>query len=334
MAGLLKELWIDLLIGDVDEFFDNDHFLSHGADMSYAVDNDRINFTYKGPRPGIVKNFRTNGSTELSAYLRTDIPEYVDLDNYSTEQMVLPRVDLFALPYDKKASLLEDMRRALIDRIAVDGIWNIAPASNQTQTPVIAAAATNPDAGDGYDAIVRTDITNLRILLDIQYPGLKNADWQLMVDSYTYWYLVNNDDILKAQYSNSAPIGAILSKISSGGATGKAMGREPIPLQIAGFTLYCDDRTPWYDADDSTKFAYDPSSPNYTVDTDFKSAVAYVPGQTFCKALGSTELFDQNNHPGKQADLASFLTRAYVGPWGQTATNLKHAGAILRKPHS
>ncbi|PHN00602.1 hypothetical protein [Flavilitoribacter nigricans] len=331
MAGLLKELWIDLLIGDVDEFFDNDHFLSHGANMSYAVENDRINFTYKGPRPNIVKNFRTDGDTELDVYMRTDVADYVDLDNYSTEQMVLPRVDLFALPYDKKQSLLQDMRLALVDRIAVEGIWNIGPAATATKTPVISAATANPDAGDGYDAIVRSDITNLRILLDIQYPGLKNADWQLMVDSYTYWYLVNNDDILKAQYSNSAPIGAILSKISNGGLTGKAMGREPIPLQIAGFTLYCDDRTPWYKASDSTKFAY---GATYTVDTDFKSAIAYVPGQTFCTALGSTELFEQNQHPGKQADLASFLTRAYIGPWGQTASNLKHAGAILRQPHS
>lgn len=328
MAGLLKELWIDLLIGDADTFFDNDHFLSHGANMSYAVENDRINFTYKGPRPGVTKNFRTNGSTELTAYLRTDIPDYVDLDNYSTDQMVLPRVDLFALPYDKKTSLLADMRAALINRIAVEGIWNIGPAATTAKTPVIAAAAANADAGDGYDAITRADIKNLRVLLDKQYPGLKNADWQLMLDVDAYWYLVDTDDVLKAQYQQSAPIGAILSKIS-GGST--AMGREPIPLQIMNFTIYCDSRTPWYNASNSNKFAYGAS---YTVDTDFKSAIAYVPNETFCVALGTTELFAQDNHPGKQADLASFLTRAYIGPWGQTASNFKHAAAILRRPHS
>lgn len=331
MAGLLKELWIDLLIGDVDEFFDNDHFLSHGANMSYAVDNDRIDFTYKGPRPNIVKNFRTDGSTELPVYLRTDVPEYIDLDNYSTEQMVLPRVDLFALPYDKKASLLDDMRRSLIDFIAEEGMWTVGPTANAAKTPVIAAAAANADAGDGYDAITRADIKNLRVLLDKQYPGLKNADWQLIVDVDAYWWLVDNDDVLKAQYQQSAPIGVLLSKMNGGN---KAMGREPIPLSIMNFTLYCDSRTPWYAAANSTKMTYNKTTPNYTDGTDFKSAVAYVPNETFCVALGSTELFEQNQHPGKQSDLASFLTRAYIGPWGQTASNFKHAGAILRRPHS
>lgn len=334
MAGLLKELWIDLVIGDMDLFFDNDHFLSHGVNMNYAVENDRVNFTYKGPRPGVTKNFRTNGSTELTVYMRTDVPDYVDLDNYSTDQMVLPRVDLFALPYDKKASLMEDCRMALVDAMATEGLWNIGPAANAAKTPVIAAATANPDAGDGYDAITRDDILNLRKLLDKKYPGKKFADWQLVIDVDAYWYLVANDAQLKAQYDNSAPIGALMTKLGGAGRTGTANGREPIPLQIYNFTLWCDNRTPWYDADDSTKFAYNATTPNYTVDTDFKSALAYIPNESFVTALGATEMFDLNNHPGKQADLASFLSRAYIGPWGQTAANLKHLGAILRKPHS
>lgn len=333
MAGLLKELWIDLLIGDVENFFQNDTFLSHGVNMSYAVENDRINFTYKGPRPGITKNFRTNGTTTLPVYMRTDVPEYVTLDNYSTDQMVLPRVDLFALPYDKKQSLLQDMRNALVARIADEGIWDIGPAANQATTPVLAVPTGNADAGDGYDAITRTDIVTLRKALDKQYPGLKDAKWVLMLDVDAYWYLVDNDSLLNAQYANSAPIGALLSRMQGNtGRTGVAgMSREPIPLEVANFTIMCDGRTPWYLHTNSTKIAY---GGTVTPGTHFKSAIAYVEQLTFCTGLGTTELFDLPGEPSKQADLASFLTRAYVGPWGTTASNLRHAAALLRRPHS
>lgn len=329
MAGLLAELWLDLLIGDTEEFFQNDVFLSHGVDMSYAVENDRINFAYKGPRPGIVKNFRSNGSTTLPVHDRTDVADYLDLDNFSTEQFMLPRVDLFALPYDKRQSLVADSRAALIDYIATEGMWNVAPPADSAKTPVIKTPSGNAEnTTDNYKKITDADILTLRLELDKKYPGLKNANWMLAVDVNTYWDLVSTIGLLKDQYAYKANRGNILSGDMSGNM------RTPIPLEIYNFTLWADDRTPWYDASDDTKLAYNASSPNYTVGTDFKSAFAYVPNLSFCTALGSAEVFETLRDAGKQADFVSYLIRAAITPWGQTAANLKYMGAILRIPHA
>lgn len=327
MADLLREIWPGILVGDEETFFENNTFLSHGVNMNYAVDNDRINLAYKGGRPNIHVNFRTDGTTTLPIFDREDTPDFIEMDNFSTDRMILPKVDLYALPYNKWDSLLADARLALVESIAVRGMWKVGPQSDTAKTPIHVIDSGNPEASDAHKAILRKDIVALRIRLDNQYPGLKDAKWHLVVDNAAYWYLVDNDDVLKAQYAQNAPIGILLSRINGGAS--KAQGREPIPLEIGNFMLYADNRTPWYKASDSTKFALGAS---YNSATDFKSAIAYVENKTFCAGLGTTEMFDNLRDPGMQADLASFLTRAYVGPWGSTDANLMHAGAILRRP--
>jgi|GEM_PF-3106423 len=317
MAGLLKELWIDLLIGDEAEFFENDTFLSHGMNMSYAVDNDRINFAYKGPRPAIVKNFRTNGTTELTSFIRTDVADHVVLDNYSTQKIVLPHVDLFALPYEKKNSLMVDARLALVASIADEGIWKIGPGSDTANTPIIVVDAANASAQDNYDSITRADIVKLRIEMDLKYPGLKSAEWFLMMDTNAYWQLLATDTVLQQQYGFSSAVGMIMNT--------KSM---PAYIEIADFKIWRDSRTPWYDAT-NVKLAY---GATITPGTHRKSAIAYIRNETFCNALGSTEMFGPVISAGKQAEETSFLSRAYVGPWGVTAANFKYAGAIIRTP--
>jgi len=320
MPDLIKSIWIDLLIGDKEEFFENDTFLSHGMNMSYAVENNEINFSYKGPRPGVTKNFRSDGMTELPIHDRTDTPEKVGLDNYSTDQFMLPKVDLFGLPYDKKASLMEDSRLALLESIAVEGLWAISPAAHIAgQTPIIKADSANGAATDNYDLILEADIMNLRIALDKAYPGLKKANWMLAVDTDAYWGLVKNSTILAEQYKFQMSTGNILS--------------DTPDLKIFNFTIWCDDRTAWYNHSTEQKIAYNATTPGYTVGTSWKSALAYVPNKTFCTAIGTTQMFDKLNDPAKQADFVSFLSRAYVGPWGETAANLKYVGAIQRRPN-
>lgn len=314
MANLLTEVWPGILIGDKDKFFENETFLSHGRNMNAFVENDRINFAYKGGRPGVTKNFRTDGTTKLPIFQRTDIPDYVDMDNYSTDVVQLPKVDLYALPYDKWSSLLDDSRAALQDRIATEGLWNIGPAANAAKTPIVTTADGNAEADDGYEGITEVELKALRVKLDKQYPGRKNAEWFLVVDVSAYWQMVNTIAVLKEQWYRQT--------------AGNVFSDLPM-LKLYNFMIWADDRTPWYKASDSTKYAYGAA---YTVDTDFKSAVAYVRNETFVTGLGTTEVFDNLRDPETQSDMASFLTRAYIGPWGKTTANLELAGAILRKP--
>lgn len=316
MANLIPDVWIDYLIGDEDEFFNNDRFLSHGKNLNAFVENDYINFAYKGGRPGVTKNFNTNGSTELPVFLRTDVDDKVQLDDYSTDQLVIPSKDMQLLSYNKKMSMMSDARLALIAEIAAEGLWKVGPV-NGAKTPVITTPTTNTNGADGYEQLTRADFIKLRVALDKIYPGRAKMTYWAVVDVQAYWDLVTNDDVLKAQWGYMIQAGKVYS-----------VDELPI-LNIAGFNIYADERTAWY-SNVNTKLAY---GATITPGTHLKSCLVYADQESFFTALGSTELFDQNRHPGKQADLASFRTRAYVGTMGATAANFKHLAAILRTPN-
>jgi hypothetical protein len=210
-------------------------------------------------------------------------------------------------------SMMSDARLALLAEIAKEGMWKIGP-TNATKTPVFTTPSTNTNGADGYEQLTRAEFVKMRKALDGIYPGKANLTYWAIVDVDAYWDLVTNDDILKAQWGYLLQAGKVY-----------ALNELPI-LNIAGFNIYPDNRTPWY-TNVTTKLAY---GATITPGTHLKSCVIYADQESFFTALGSTELFDQNRHPGKQADLASFRTRAYIGPFGATAANYLHMGAILR----
>lgn len=306
---LEKELWVDMLIGDREEFFSDDEFLADGVDMSYAVDkNEHIHFAYKGPRPNVTKN----PTYPLTKFKRTDIPESVKIDAYATDVIEVPAIDVHALPYDKKQSLLEDSRLALRAEIASEGIWAVAPADNSSsQTPVVNTSGTTVD-GNGYKLIVKEDLKALRTELDLKYPGLKNMQWVLLLDPASYWGLVNDDPNLQIQFAINDMRGSVGSN-------------QPL-TNYYNFRIRCEGRTPWYSST-GTKLPYGATP---TIGLDLPSATAYVSNKSFCTGLGSTDMFNQDNEPCYQADFASFLQHAYVGPWGMDPTKYKHMGAIIR----
>jgi hypothetical protein len=314
---LIPSVWIPYFIGDSDQFFNDDTFLADGVSQQQYVNNDEINFTYKGTdmdEDDIVEDFTTDGTSELGIHMREDVPDKIAMTSFSTKQIVIPSDDMLLLPYDKKTSLFNNARAALKRRIAMKGIHLIAPV-NSAKTPVILIPTGNTNGTDGYKLVTRTDFITLRKLLDKKYPGKNKSTWKAMVSTDVYWDLIANDSILAAQYGQQIKPGDILT--------------SPV-LNIANIMIYVDDRTAWY-TDANTKLAYG-STP--TPGTHLPSIQVYFPKETFINGLGATEFFSQEKHPGKQADLASFRTRAYVGPWGQTAGNFQHAGAILRRPNN
>lgn len=315
--NLIPDIWIGYLIGDKEEFFNDDAFLADGVDLSYTVENDYVNFAYKGTdidEGDIVEDFVTDGDSELETHVRTDTAEKYKLKAYSTPQLVIPYEEMQLLPYDKKVSMMDNARDAVRRKIATRGIYDIAPV-NSAKTPVISIPSGNTNGGDGYKQVTRADFITLRKLLDAKYPGLIGRNYKAIVDIDTYWDLVNNDSILAAQYANQVKAGDILN--------------TPM-LSIANFIIMADNRTAGYTSV-SAKLAF---GATFTPGTHLKSVQVYFPKKTFATALGSTKLFSNPDDAGKQADVTSFRTRAYAGPWGETASNFKHAAAILRIPNT
>ncbi|MEY4904803.1 MAG: hypothetical protein RLZZ292_2618 [Bacteroidota bacterium] len=320
--ALLKQSWLATLWDNNHFYFQNDKFLRLAADISHAVfsenGNEFINFQYAGPDPGsalFTDNFRTNGTTELPIYDPVDVPERVKMYRTSTPQMMIPAIDLYALPYDKKGSVSLRTSRAMMDKLVRTGIYNVAPQSNTQNCPVINVDATNAtNTLDGKKKLLSKDLVSMRVKLDNRYPDLIGYKWTLLVDIESYWDLIFNDPILSQQQIYQGMYGKVMTDLPD--------------ISIANFNIVCDGRVPFY-----TGGAKKPVATAYTLTAaDSKAAIVLMDQMTFCKAFSTIEYFDQLRHPGKQADFSSAAQQYYLGPWGEQPANFRYAGAILRTP--
>lgn len=309
--ALTREFWTKTLVGkDNEHLYDNNWILQKGVKMDSFVDAyDVLHFTHKGTFGQLIKN----PTYPLPRASRVDIPDSISLEPYATEQFILPAVELHALPYDKRKSVLNDQREEISNGLASEGVWNIGPYENTPQTPMIDASG-NVSAMDGYRIIEPDDIVKLRIALNRAYPKLKNAAWNLVLDSVSFWTIVSKNEVIKTQMMYRNMVGKV---------------NIDAEVDLYGFNLICDDRTAFYDSTNSRRMPYG-STP--VQGTDFMSANAFVDNKSYITALGSTKFFDDRNDSGMQADMGSFLKHAYIGNMsGDNQTNLKYMGGILRK---
>lgn len=303
---LKKQQWVNLLVGKNNEFLHNNSwFLAFAISMQMYVENGFINFTHKGTIPGVTKN----PSYPLTKINRADIPDRIPLAPYATDQFVLPRVDIHALPYDKRPTILEDHRVALLDEIVSEGIWNVSPYEDTVRTPLVESTGS---VINGYKTITGKDIIKLRKRLNKAYPALKNHRWGMAMDSDSYYALIDSDPAIQMQIAQQARIGEVnVNKIN-----------------YHNFEIYEDNRTPFYDGTTQQRLVYG-STP--VAGTDLPSATVFAYRKTFASGIGKTKFFDDKDDSSYQADMGSFLTHAYVGPLSEDLeTNLVFMGGILR----
>lgn len=307
--GLQKEVWLEALQGANDQLFDSDLFLSDGVDYDMFVENGYVNFAHKGDLPIISKN----PTYPLSVATRTDTPDRVAVSPYASPLMRLPQVDLFALPYDKRTSLMADYSAAMLDRFVSEGVWATSPYQNTPETPIV--DSTGAAGADGLKLIVTADIAALRKKLDAQYPALAGKQWVLMLDTESFWALVSSDEVLKLQQGNQTAKGA--GNFGSGG------------LMYYNFEIRVEGRQPLYSTGATP--TRQPYGTAFASGTNCKSATAYVKNLSFCRARTAPEIFEESKTAAFQADLVSFLMHGYIGPFSENLqSNLKYLGAIRR----
>lgn len=303
-----RRVFIKLLRGRDNEYLHDNWLLKTFMNVDrYVNDNDEIDFAHKGTMSGRpVKN----ATYPLPFAKRQDIPDSIKLNYYSSPVGLMPKVDLHALQYDKKKSELKDMRDDLMEDIVTEGLWNCSPFEDTNKTPMI--QATGPVV-NGYKTIVGDDLKRLRIVFNQRMPRYKNKKWHLILDSESYWGLAHGNDILKAQMKMKQVGDVNVSEIN-----------------YLGFCLHEDDRMPYYGASNRQRLPYGATP---VIGSDIRGATAYVDNYTFMAGFGRLELFDQKNNPVYQADMASYLQWAYVGPYSKDArTNLSAMGGIYSTP--
>lgn len=301
-----EEVWMGLLVGeDRSEFFKRDWFLRMGRNWQQYAENNVLHFTHIGAVPVVKKN----ATYPLSVAQRTDTADDVSMAYYSTDATRIPDVDLFALPYDKKDSILADHRTVIQDEIASEGIWNVSPFEDTSATPIV-EATTGTDLSDGHKPITRSSIATLRKRVNIEYPGLKNRRWVMIMDPVAFWNLIDSDTVIAQQMGYNQKLGEV-----------------GVPMvKIYGFEIYEDARVPYYDGTTKERKAFG----SVIGGTDLPMATVFVADHSFGLALGETKPFIEVSAT-YQAEVISFKQHAIISPLSSDLeTNLKYVGGILR----
>lgn len=159
-VGLRKEVWTGEL---VKRFTHKGTFLDGVPDYSRYVGNEVIHLVAVGVHPNVLVN---NSSYPLPVSSRADADISVTLDKLETEATSITKDEVYALSYNKMQVTHELHREALQIKALDLAIYNFAPASDSTETPIVRTTGSNN--GNSYRMCTPAEIRKLKRKFDDQ----------------------------------------------------------------------------------------------------------------------------------------------------------------------
>lgn len=140
MAGLQKEVWI----GDIKEQpIPDSSFVMESTDMSQHVENNKLNLAEAGIEPGVHEDYFVGNENELPTATIADIPSEVVLRTYSTEQTRHRGLQDMELAYDKRKSVVNRHKNALVKKIADRAAHAWSPIADNQFNKIITLGAND-----------------------------------------------------------------------------------------------------------------------------------------------------------------------------------------------
>lgn len=168
--GVLKmSLQTEVWVADIQEtlFYENE-FLNLAVDHSAYIKNKTVHVPQAGGKPAVVKN-----RTELEATLgkREDTELTYDLDNYTTDPVVVKDVEDLQVSYAKRQSVMGQHIATLGDTIATETLQKWAVTGSTTHVLRTTGAATamlpNSTATGTRLLLTHTDIARAAAIMDV-----------------------------------------------------------------------------------------------------------------------------------------------------------------------
>lgn len=293
-AGVLTEVWTGEMIkklraGDVATFLDG------LPDYSAYAENDVIHLVDTGADPEVLIN---NTTYPIAVQQLEDNDAVFALDKFQTKPTSVTDDELYALSYDKMASVKERHGAAILEAKYLKAIHAIAPAKDGDKTPVI---PTTGEADNGRRMMTRKDIISMKKKFDKM--GIPLAGRRLVLCSDHVNDLLAADQKFADQYYNYT--------------TGKISN-------LYGFEVYEFVNNPYYkgvgeNAGEKMAVGAVPAA------TDFQASVAFYAPRMF-KASGSTKMYysEASTDPENQRNLINFRHYYIVLP-----KKMEAIGAII-----
>lgn len=289
MAGVLTEVWTGELVKKLRSG-DKASFLDGIPDYSQYANNEVIHLVDVGADPDVLIN-NTTYPIPVQALGDSDIA--IKMDKFQTKATPVTDDELYALSYDKMASVKERHGLAILEAKFGKAIHALAPQKNETKTPVLKTTGDVEGGADtGRKMLTRADIILLKKKFDVMQVPTEGRRLVLCSDHVND--LLAQDQQFRDQYYNYT--------------TGKI-------ANLYGFEVYEYVNNPCFKAD-GTKVAYGtaPGAGEYQV------SVAFYTKRMF-KATGSTKMYysEARTDPQNQRSLINFRHYYMVLPKKQEA---------------
>ena len=280
--AIQKEIWMGSI---VEGLFASNSFLSKAFNADdYVLQGKTVHIPNAG-NPSKTEKNRTK--VPATAVKRSDTDLTFQLNEFTTDPIYIPNAETIELSYDKRESAIRTDKQTLMDKVALDILYNWSPAASACIEATGAEAdAYTPSATGKRKLICKSDV--LRLMTKFNSQNIPQADRYLLLDAEMYGALLDSltqNEI--SAFNNSMDVqNGVLGKLYSFHLL------EP-RSQVA---LYAAEKT-------AKEWGAEGAA------TDLAAGLAWHRGSV-CRALGEVKVFENEGDPLYYGDIYSFLVRA------------------------
>ncbi len=228
--AIQKEIWEDHIEGNL---FKNNEFLLASTDAGqFVLEGKVVHIPQAGATPNVEKNRSTIPATVTE---RTDADVTYNLDEFSTDPILIPNADTIELSYNKRESVLSESEAALRESTAESLLLDWAPdlLANMVRTTGASVATHISGTTGNRKKFTVQDLKNAQLQLNKQNIPLEDRYALISADMFQQL----TDDMTQTVYRDfSAAFDA------KNGVLGKLFGFH-IMLR-SSVLIYSNDSTP------------------------------------------------------------------------------------------
>lgn len=279
--AIQKEIWARAI---VEGFFADNSFASKVMiDDQYVNEGKRVHI----PNAGAPSKVEINrSSVPATAVKRVDTDVEYDLEEFTTDPVLIPHADRVELSYDKRNSVISQDRANLIEVARQNLLYKWDPSStNFVKTTGVAVTAHTDKATGNRKKVTTDDVLSLMTKFD--QDNIPQEDRYLLLDAVMYAQLLES-------MTNTEKIGFFQAADVKNGIVGN----------LWGFNVMKRSKVLRYTASDAiSKFDTTGAA------TDCAAGLAWH-RMTLSAALGEVKVFSHDDSPTYYGDILSFLVRA------------------------
>jgi len=200
--AIQKEIWIQ----DIKEtLHEGSEFILAGSDHSAYVDNKTVHVPQAGSAPSIEKNRSTVPATIAQ---RTDTELTYNLDEFTTNPVLIKDLDELQTSYAKRQSVLSQHIAIMNERIGTETAYNWAPSASADLVLRTSGDATaempHATATGTRNLLTKEDVAKMARKLDLD--NVAKNDRFLVLPTSMYYELFQVDALIRKDFGGAGDI--------------------------------------------------------------------------------------------------------------------------------